>query len=249
VWTTGCDEEAVLELRNLMPCYLQQSDLLYSGDAEGQSRQVLTATAMALLVDREACREFPLLQEHRVGIDVGMLCRILVPLPQQKKLLAELEEYVWSRDRVALFPSPTDVNLDQDSFSVRFQKQSADMELLRLRLLDMCGFNQQKKAQEVEKALARHQTLLDEAAQEEEEARRLQCQFFSRNWAALASCRLNLNCETEMDIMSCKSQCLALAQATIIMKRSWNGCTAQTAQDVGIGGRLRIVGLRLQVLR
>ena len=113
----------------------------------------------------------------------------------------------------------------------------------------MCGFNQQKKAQEVETALARHQTLLDEAAQEEEEARRLQCQFFSRNWAALASCRLNLNCETEMDIMSCKSQCLALGQATIIMKRSWNGCTAQTAQDVGIGGRLRIVGLRLQVLR
>ena len=179
VWEAGCNELEVLGLRGLLPCYLEKSDALYASDPEGQSRRLLTATAMALLVDREACRKFPLLQEHRVGIDMTMLCRILVPLPDQKHLLAKLEEYVQSRDRESSYPSSTDTNLCETSFSVRFQTKSAEMESLRHEILEQCRWNQLKKAEELECALAHYQNLLDEAGREDEAAARIRCEYTS----------------------------------------------------------------------
>ena len=171
-----------LQLR-LLPNYLAQSSALYAGDAEGQSRRVLFGTCMALLVDRHACINFPMLRGHKVGVDMGMLSRLLVPLPSHRRLLDSLEKYVWSRDEKATYPATIEPNVSSASFAVRFHSTSNDAEKVRLDILEQCRKNQVEKKKEVAQKLQQHEGLISLAGAKQSEANGLFCQYTRRRLA------------------------------------------------------------------
>ncbi|CAE7560992.1 unnamed protein product [Symbiodinium sp. CCMP2592] len=172
---TNLSRQRLLELHDLMTSYVSVSDRAYSGDPEGQSRRVLMATAMALIADREACKEFPLLEEYQVGIDMSMLEVLLVPHLWQKILLRDMESHVRSRDSVALRPSTLTPAASQTSFAVRFAEQSSDMEKVREEILQKCSKNQQQKTKEVKEKQHQFDSLRKQAAKHEASSKSLLC--------------------------------------------------------------------------
>lgn len=173
------DNSRYLLLR-LMRNYLARSSDLYAGDAEGQSRRVLFSTCMALLVDQQACIDFPMLREHKIGVDMAMLSRLLVPLRSHRRLLDSLETYVRNRDEKATYPATIDPNVSSSSFAVRFNSTSNDAEKVRLEILEQCRKNQVEKQKEVAQKLQKYEELVSAARAKQDHADRLSCQYTQR---------------------------------------------------------------------
>ncbi|CAE7813809.1 unnamed protein product [Symbiodinium sp. CCMP2592] len=162
--------------RELMTGYLELSGRIYKGDPEGQSRRCLMATTMVLMVDRAACREFPVLKEHSIGVEISMLHVILTPHLEDRKLLHALECYVQERENVASYPSTIcAAEVSASSFSVRFAK--AEMEDVRADIQEQCLQNQAAKAEEVRTTLSRHREMLEKFKQTTAAAEVLSCEY------------------------------------------------------------------------
>ena len=156
--------------------YLQRSSELYC-DVEGKSRRVLIATCMALLVDGWACRQFPLLSEHHLGVDITILSRLLLPLERHRRLLHDMEVYVKARDQQAQYPSTIRPVVQRDSFSVRYHDTSTEMMDVRQKIFVECQSNRQKKQLEVEEKLSKHQELQISAKEKALQADGMTCQY------------------------------------------------------------------------
>ncbi|CAK9043094.1 unnamed protein product [Durusdinium trenchii] len=133
-----------------------------------------------------------------------MLSSLLLPLARHRRLLDQLEKYVWARDAEAKFPSTINPTVDSSAFAVRYQKAAPsamrawqDMEDVRSEILKRCQENQARKRKEVEEKKLKHQELLETAEAKQDQAARLSCLYtdcwnsYEERWEARhsASCR------------------------------------------------------------
>ena len=160
----------------LMANYLARSSDLYC-DPEGKSRRVLIGSVMALFVDHMSCQQFPMLLEHRVGLDITILSHLLLPLERHRKLLHDIEVYVKVRDQLAKYPSTVEPAVHSNSFSVRYHDASKEMMDVRQEILAQCQRNQQKKQQEVKEKLSKHEELLSLAEEKDRQANCMACEY------------------------------------------------------------------------
>ena len=138
---------------------------------------------MALLVDSQACLDFPMLKEHRIGLDISMLCRLLVPLASHRRLLASIEGYVRARDKAAKYPSVINPDVDSSSFGVRFSKMRADMTEAHAAVQGQCRVNQLTKRKEVEEKLVEYKALMDLVTTKTKEAASMGCSYYTSRLA------------------------------------------------------------------
>ena len=118
-----------------------------------------------------------MLLEHRVGLDITMLSRLLLPLERHRKLLHDIEAYVKARDQQAKHPSTVEPAVHSNSFSVRYHDTSEEMRGVRQEILAQCRRHQQKKQQEVKEKLSKHQELQNLAEEKDFEADRIACEY------------------------------------------------------------------------
>ncbi|CAE7370046.1 unnamed protein product [Symbiodinium sp. KB8] len=181
------------DFRRLLASYIDTSGAHYDRDPQGQSRRILVVATMVLMIDRAACAQFPLLEEHSLGIDMNMLHVILAPHLQlgshgkpsfysfsiavrastldpttarsrhERKILQSLEAYAHQRNSAAC-PSTADPCVSDKSFGVKFAK--SNLQGVRARIQQECKRNQERKKEEIEAAVKRHSALLSRAEEQ-----------------------------------------------------------------------------------
>lgn len=202
---------------------------------------------MALLVDANACAEFPVLKEHYVGVDVSMLSSLLLPLARHRRLLDQLEKYVWARDAEAKFPSTINPTVDSSAFAVRYQKAAPsamrawqDMEDVRSEILKRCQENQARKRKEVEEKKLKHQELLETAEAKQDQAARLSCLYTDCSSANYGSEKVLMS----KSVFTTWLFLLSLAKVGTAMKNVGRRGTAHPADDVASSKKPKTFSLK-----
>jgi hypothetical protein len=146
----------VPELLNSVPFlsqYISAAGKIYKDDAEGRSRMVLIAVAVALMTDRMSCEEFTVCKEHATGIDEEMLTHLLLGQVRERKLLHSLETYLERREKNTHYTSIMHDKVHDTAFSVRFARQNENMRGKLEHILSACDRNQRLKDKELEDSL------------------------------------------------------------------------------------------------
>jgi hypothetical protein len=115
-------------IRDFITSYATKATSQYTGDPVATSRKVLTILRCLRVLDEIACREHPILLEHKSGIDLIVFHHLLLPFKSDMEEAFSLEQYFLQRDRKSKYESFMDENEPSDSsVSVRFAKQSKEM--------------------------------------------------------------------------------------------------------------------------
>lgn len=150
IFLTRKDEadNMVAPLINLLGSYITTGLDMYTKDPRGCGEIVLLSLTMVLILDMLACEHYPILKEHKLGIEPGFLEYILVSAVPNKKLLFELEGYVNERNSQSSYPSSIEPTRSDKSLSVRFAKRDPGMEATLASIQQRCKSNQEDKEME-----------------------------------------------------------------------------------------------------
>jgi len=133
-WTLhqGREVESVtaVALRILSCYYLTTAGKFYkkTKDPLGGSRMILTLLKLNQILDRLACKKFPLLIEHSSYFKPEIINCLLLPSKFELGVAQELVEYFHHRDEKATFPALINqLTITEDSFAVRFAQRDEGM--------------------------------------------------------------------------------------------------------------------------
>ncbi|KAL0478346.1 keratin type II [Acrasis kona] len=109
--------------------YFKGATEQYSNIPEAWSNSILTMFYAVVLKDSICVDTYPILKEHKTGLDISILCDLILPFKHQMKILEDICSYVTKRDEEATFPSLMDsLTIDnENSFASRFYKQDSRM--------------------------------------------------------------------------------------------------------------------------
>lgn len=131
--------------------YLNSAFTYYKNDPVGMSRLIITTLKMIQVWDQCVGRQYPLVKEHKIGIQPTFVHMLLVTTKEELDIVNTLEAYFQMREN-APNSSLLEQRPDFDSFAVRFAAQSADMETLRELILEEGRKCAEQKMDEVRKA-------------------------------------------------------------------------------------------------
>lgn len=101
--------------------YYKLGKEFYKYDCVGYSRFILTLLKIIRLWEEVVCERYPLLLEHRAGVDLTVGKDLLLTNRMDLVALAKIETYFLRRDKKATFPSLIEeVSPTMESFSHRF---------------------------------------------------------------------------------------------------------------------------------
>lgn len=132
--------------------YMQVALQVFQSDARGSGEAVLVGVSLVLLCDLIACEAHPLLKEHRLGFEPGLLAalwKIFVSTAVLKEHLHLVEKYVEERRRSGRKPATIEPNRSGDSFSVRFAQRDPDMRQTLMEIHLECQQSQERKREEL----------------------------------------------------------------------------------------------------
>ncbi|VEU35419.1 unnamed protein product [Pseudo-nitzschia multistriata] len=156
----------VVPLIDLLGSYTKRGLEFYASDSRGCGEIVTVTLSMVLIIDMLACKHYPILKEHKLGIDPTFLQYVFVPTVASKKLLCELERYINRRNTESCYPSSIEPRRSKESLSVRFASQDALMRSTLTKIQEKCKANQEAKTVEHECQMAYHDDLQNQIRKE-----------------------------------------------------------------------------------
>ena len=148
-----CSSDNCSKIRELMQTYCTTFFSKYKGDPVAESKLALSILQCLQVLDQIATEKFPLLRSHSTGINVSELECLLLPHKEEMDLLHSLEAYFVERDSISRFPSLIeDGKPSNQSFSVRFARNSGEMNQKRNDILEQIERNIKAKREEVAEA-------------------------------------------------------------------------------------------------
>ena len=168
IFLTRKDEadNLVTPLMKLLGSYSISGLEMYNKDPRGCGEIVLLSLTLVLILDMLACEHYPILKEHKLGIEPGFLHYILVSAVPNKKLLFELEGYVNERNSQSSYPSSIEPTRSDKSLSVRFTKRDPEMEATLASIQQRCKSNQDNKEMERQTEKERYDDLQNKIRRE-----------------------------------------------------------------------------------
>ena len=161
------------DIRERFEKYLREALKFYFSDDEarvvpGMSLMLLTLLKLIIAVDQKATHKFPLLKEHKLGIDAKVIHLLLLPLKNDMEFAVELEDHLIMRQSPT-FPSLIgETNISEHSYSVRHAQQSEQMQKCKRTLSEMASKPEAERKEAVKRARQRYKAISEEIS-------RLQC--------------------------------------------------------------------------
>ena len=102
--------------------YIDKAKLFYENDELGNSRMIMTCIKLVCLLDKIAINQFPMLTEHKIGIDSKTFESLLIINSTGLMHCKSLIKYIESRNNTDTpYDSLVDMSkINKDTFSVRF---------------------------------------------------------------------------------------------------------------------------------
>lgn len=127
------------QIKNLIDNYVRHASTVYKNtDKLGISRMILTRLKLLALLDRVACNDHPMLLQHRPSVNLLWFDELLLPQRVDMEVAYELEQYFRGRHDKGSFPGLIESNqIDGVSFSVRYARDSYEMQQLRDEIVTM----------------------------------------------------------------------------------------------------------------
>ena len=158
---SGC-----VSLRDSFFSYVDKGKQFYSTtDPLGGSRMILTCLRMLRIFDQIACSAFPLLKEHKTGIEQRIFSELLLPTQSDMITAQEIEQYFQRRDSASHnLPPLEEAKVSENSFSARFAPSNSDMCNTLAKILAEAEVKENEKRKEVATAKLKCDQLRKEAA-------------------------------------------------------------------------------------
>lgn len=129
--------------------YAKYAEKNYKNNQLFISRMLLVRLKLIAILDEQATREYPLLEEHQCGVKTNLINWLLLPQSTDMHIAYELQTYFSKRDVGARDPSLVgEKEITEDSFSVKFAKESDDMKHIRDEILVIDKQNVEQKKNE-----------------------------------------------------------------------------------------------------
>lgn len=167
------------ELRTWFFAYADYADENYKENQLLISKMVLVLMKMAAVIDQQCMIMYPLLKEHRSGINPNLINTLLIPQRADMQIAFELEEYFRRRNECAINVGLTEEDtISSRSFSVKFAMQDSSMTKVREQILKLDESNIASKRFELEQGRSKVENL-------RKKADRLDHHYFTNRWGKL----------------------------------------------------------------
>jgi hypothetical protein len=154
------DETVSSTIREFIISYATKATSQYTEDPVATSRKVFTILRCLRVLDEIACREHPIILDHKSGIDLTVFHHLLLPFKSDMEEAFSLEQYFLQRDRKAKYESfMHESEPSNSSVSVRFAKQYKVMCECRNEILKKQVEEISAKEEEIKQAQARCEAL------------------------------------------------------------------------------------------
>lgn len=151
-------------LRTLLFEYTKYAKKKYTQNRLFASKMILVCLKIIGMLDRMATKDYPLLKEHRSGINPKIVESLLLAQRNDMLIAHQLEDYFNKRNEKAEDPSLIEEKLvTKKSFSVKFARQNADMLKVRRKILELDEKNVQEKRTQWSEGRVHVKSLRDEA--------------------------------------------------------------------------------------
>ncbi|XP_055301272.1 uncharacterized protein LOC129567922 [Sitodiplosis mosellana] len=128
----GDDHWNAEDLRSWSFAYANFAEIKYKNNQLFISRMLLVRLKIIAMLDAQATKECPMLLKHRIGLKSQMIDYLLLPQSTDMRIALEIESYLRDRNQNADDPSLIEEKeISESSFSVKFAKESAQMQQIR----------------------------------------------------------------------------------------------------------------------
>jgi hypothetical protein len=132
--------------------YMSATKQAYQGNPEKNSIMILTTMELWVALDKVAVESLPLLSEYSPELNEAFLSALLLPQAQQRTRLSRVEAYIQTRRSSAL---PTSISVfskdtTEATFSVRYFRDSYDLQLLETQIVEEASEARHAKMKELE---------------------------------------------------------------------------------------------------
>lgn len=132
----GIERISATDLRKWWFKYAKYTETKYKDDPLSNSRMVLVRLKMLAILDAIAMEKYPLLKEHRPGVELKVIDHLLLPQSTDMRIAFEIENYFRERKN-AIGPSLIEQEgVNKHSFSVKFATNNTDMRQMRDEILN-----------------------------------------------------------------------------------------------------------------
>jgi hypothetical protein len=137
---------------------------------------ILTLLRMIIVWDKIVCTKFPMLFEHRGGVDLRVCKDLLLPSKSDLDALANIERYFLQRDRYATYPSLIEEKMvTVQSFAARFGTTNALMRQVRDYIVEQGHVRKEGVLKLVAEGRIRSERLMAQS-------RALECEWLVEDW-------------------------------------------------------------------
>lgn len=151
------------KVKTLLECgrkYIRIPEEFHIGDPFGISKMVLVRLKLIAMIDQIVTEMYPLLFEHRSGIDPAIFDVLVLPQLIDKKIALELQKYFIQRNANASYPGLIEHDtVLSSSFPVRFAMRSDEMQSARREIHERSRERIEQKRGEWEKGRAKVELL------------------------------------------------------------------------------------------
>jgi len=157
------------KLRKLMAAYHSAASTAYAGIPTALSIHHLILAELWVMCDKSACHLYPLLKEYYPEVCLDEYASLTLPLRGHMARLAEVENYLQSRQEIAGTENPS-VSRDfghERSFAVRFFDTSPDMQALKSKIESDATLKRHQKYQELARLKRQYRDLMQRYDQTE----------------------------------------------------------------------------------
>ena len=140
------------QLKELILRYIGKATKFYESDELGNSRMIITCIKIVCLIDKLATEQFPLLNDHQIGINVEPIEFVLMTRSTELNDCETLKNYIKLRNNKAKFDSLVDFKkINENTFSVRYTSKNEKMQLIKSNILRVANNKKNSKLIEVSK--------------------------------------------------------------------------------------------------
>lgn len=115
--------------------YASTAEKIYENDQHSKSKMILVRLKLLAILDSIACRQYPLLKQHRSGVNPNVIKTLLLPQRIDMKVADELEEYFKIRNKASNPSLIEERKITGTSFGAKFAAKDEEMQRVRNQIL------------------------------------------------------------------------------------------------------------------
>lgn len=160
----GDDQLTCKDLRSWSFEYAKFAEKSYKNNPLFISRMLLVRLKLIAMLDDQATKKYPMLLQHKSGINENMINYFLLPQSTDMRHAFELEKYFRDRNEDAIDPSLIgQKQVSDSSFAVKFARDDLNMQQIRNEILDKDNEKVEKRRAERDKGRRKVEELRSEA--------------------------------------------------------------------------------------